>query len=47
MASVVDLRTGKPVQFSDRGVLGLWGVNWEEVAAFGDQVFRVVLAGTP
>ena len=47
MASVVDLRTGKPVQFSDSGVLGLWGVNWEDVAAFGDKVFKVTLAGTP
>jgi hypothetical protein len=47
VASVVDLRTGKPVQFSDSGVLGLWGVKWDEVAAFGDQVFKVTLAGTP
>jgi alpha-L-fucosidase len=47
VASVVDLRTGKAVQFSDSGVLGLWKVNWDDVFDFGDKVFKVTLAGTP
>jgi len=47
VAAVVALRTGKPVQFSDSGVLGLWAINWDDVAAVGDKVFKVVLAGTP
>ena len=47
VAAVVDLHKGKPVQFSDSGVLGLWAINWDDVAAFGDKVFKVTLAGTP
>jgi hypothetical protein len=46
VASVADLRTGERVTFSDSGVLGLWGVKWDDVAAFGAKVFKVTLAGS-
>jgi alpha-L-fucosidase len=47
VASVVDLRTGKPVEFSDGGVLILRQVDWKDVSEFGAKVFKVTLAGTP
>lgn len=46
VASVVDLRTGNKVKFSDSGALILQGVNWDDVAGYGDKVFKVTLAGT-
>ena len=47
VASVVDLHTGKPVEFSDGGVLILRQVDWKDVSEFGAKVFKVTLAGTP
>ncbi len=47
VASVMDLRTGKPVSFTDIGVLILRPQDWADVEAFGDKVFKVTLAGTP
>jgi hypothetical protein len=46
-ASVVDLRTGNPVQFIDIGVLIVRNNDWSDVETFGDKVFKVTLAGTP
>jgi alpha-L-fucosidase len=47
IASVVDLRTGNPVQFTDAGVLILQNSDWSDVETYGDKVFKVALAGTP
>jgi hypothetical protein len=47
VASVVDLRTGDPVQFTDIGVLQLQNNDWSDVETYGDKVFKVTLAGTP
>ena len=45
VASVVDLRSGKPVEFSDGGVLVVRHGDWKDVSDFGAKVFRVTLAG--
>jgi hypothetical protein len=47
VASVVDLRTGGAVKFTDIGVLILQNQNWSDVDLFGDKVFKITLAGTP
>ncbi len=47
IASVVDLRTGSPVQFDDIGVLLLQNRDWLDVKTFGDMVFKVTLATKP
>lgn len=47
MASVTGLRTGQPVPFTDIGVLILRTSDWSDVATYGDEVFKVTLAGTP
>jgi alpha-L-fucosidase len=47
VASVADLRTGRAIQFIDIGVLIIKNQDWSDVRAFGDKVFKIVLAGTP
>jgi hypothetical protein len=47
VASVVDLRTSHPIQFTDIGVLIIRNQDWSDVATFGDKVFKITLAGTP
>jgi alpha-L-fucosidase len=47
IASVTDLRTGRPVQFNDIGVLIFQNQDWSDVTTFGDKVFKVKLAATP
>lgn len=44
IASVVDLRTGLPVTYFDRGTLTLRDIDWADVRVFGDKVFKVTLA---
>lgn len=44
VASVVDLRTGKPVAFGDSGLLSIRNEDWKDVTDFGDKVFKVTLA---
>jgi hypothetical protein len=45
VASVVDLRTGDPIQFTDIGVLILHTEDWSDVEKFGDKVFKITLTG--
>jgi len=45
VASVVDLRTGKPVAFGDSGLLTIRNEDWKDVTDFGDKVFKLTLAG--
>jgi hypothetical protein len=47
VASVVDLRTGNPIQFTDIGVLIIRNQDWSDVETFGDKVFKITLAATP
>ncbi len=44
VSSVSDLRTGKGVPYTDSGFLIIRNGDWSDVAAFGDQVFKVTLA---
>jgi alpha-L-fucosidase len=46
VTSVVDMRTGEAVQFTDIGVLILRTQDWSDVEKFGDRVFKVTLSGT-
>jgi hypothetical protein len=46
VASVTDLRTGRPIQFIDIGVLIIRTQDWSDVKEFGDKVFKVTLTGT-
>ena len=45
VASVVDLRSGKPVEFIDSGTLHLLHVDWRDVSEFGAKIFKVTLTG--
>jgi alpha-L-fucosidase len=47
VASVIDLRTGSAVAFTDIGVLILRNSDWSDVDTFGDKVFKVTLAAAP
>jgi hypothetical protein len=44
VASVVDLRSGKPVEFIDSGTLHLLHGDWRDVSEFGAKIFKVTLA---
>jgi len=43
VASVTDLRSGTPVEFSDGGLLSLRHLDWNDVSEFGAKVFKVTL----
>ncbi len=45
VASIVDLRTGAPIHFTDSGILVFQTKDWADVTTFGDRVFKVTLAG--
>ncbi len=41
--SVTDLRTGQTLQFALNGPLDIEGVDWADVAEYGDKVFKLVM----
>jgi alpha-L-fucosidase len=42
--SIIDLRTGKSLQFSDKGCLDIFDLDWEDVHRFGAKVIKARLA---
>jgi alpha-L-fucosidase len=46
VASVVDLRSGKPVDFGDSGLLTVRNEDWKDVTGFGAKVFKVTLVAS-